>query len=214
MWKKHPAAARIPASTKVIRYPSLGSFALWPLDGAHAGEDPMWRAEGSNRTFALSDNLMARLRGSIADLNGRVDDPGERLRVYQTLDWPGLPDFHQFAASDERRLLSMDGKFDSRLGRFIVDNYRSKRLFHCAIHPAGPLLVELAAEILEKLGLPSERVRSLHYDPLQFVQVPIHPRVIDALGITFVDKNTKYRFAGDTFLTFDEYYELYIRTYT
>jgi hypothetical protein len=212
-WKKHPAAANTPASTKVIRYPSLSSFALWPFDGFHAGEDPVWRAEGPKGTFTFSDNLMARLRGSILDLNGRIDEFSERLRVYQTLDWPGLPDLHQFAGFDERRLLAMDSKFDSRLGRFIVEKYRSKRLFHCAIHPAGPLLIELAAELLEKIGLDSDHVRSLEYDPLRSIQVPIHPHVIDALGITFVDKSTRYQIAGDTFLSFDEYYELYIRTY-
>ena len=209
-WDTHPMNGRLPPTTQVIRFPPLGFFALWPYDGAHCGPDPAWAARP--RLFGYSDHLMGRLRGSIPDPAGVVSDPEERLWVYKTLNWPNTTDPERLLAFQKRYLSRQDEKIGSRIGRFVVDNARSLRLFHSINHPNQRLLKELASEVFEKLDLDVSKIWELDLDPLAFAQVPIHPLVADALGLTWFVEDERYRLA-DARLGFEEYYRLYIETF-
>jgi hypothetical protein len=212
-WRNHPMRERLPASAKVILFPGLAHFGLWPFDSFSEGPDP---AFVRTSPFVYGDRLMARLRGSVPDSAGSVPDPVERLRVYRELDWPTAPsldDLRRAAAFDRSRVLRLDEALGYRLGRFVTDNLRRVRLFHTINHPAQALMVEFVAEVLMKAGLYDEAVRELDLDFLGDFQVPIHPLVCEALQLNWVSPGLKYRLTDNLCLDFDEYYRLYIERY-
>jgi hypothetical protein len=45
---------------------------------------------------------------------------------------------------------------------------------------------------------------------MAFYQVPLHPKVVEALGLTWVPPDADYRFASDLRLDFETYYRNYI----
>ncbi len=212
-WRTHPMKDRIAPGARIISFAPLGFMALWPFDGLHCGPDPAWAAQPARKTFAYSDHLMARLRGSVPDPNGMIADPAERLRVYAALDWPKLDSPRRYLAFERRRLLQQDDKHGSRMGRFILDNFASTRLFHTLNHPTGLLLRELALEVLGKIGLDVAAVEDMDLDGLGGVQVPVHPGVADTLDLGWVGSDERYRLNMDVELDFLDYYRLYIDTY-
>jgi hypothetical protein len=50
-------------------------------------------------------------------------------------------------------------------------------------------------------------------DILAFIQVPIHPLVIERLGLEWATLDFRYKFSVEESLTFDEYTRRYIKAY-
>jgi hypothetical protein len=213
LWRSHPMKDRLPASARVVVFPGLAHLAIWPFDSIVDGPDP---AFVQFEPFIFGDRFMARLRGSVPDSAGCVPDPAERLAVYRSLDWPTAPtseELRRNAAFERSRVLRLDEKLGSRLGRFVTDNYRSMRLFHAVHHPSQALMVEFVAEVLTKAGLYDNAIRDMDLDVVNEFQAPIHPRVVEALELEWVEPGALYRFKDDIYLDFDSYYRLYIESY-
>ena len=99
------------------------------------------------------------------------------------------------------------------VGVYIVDNYQKARLFHAITHPSSAVMATLVEQILAKLD-----IRDFEYDEalpelLAYIQVPIHPLVIDRLGLKWASTEDRYKFNDRESLTFDEYVRRYIRVY-
>lgn len=205
-WRTHPRAGSLPATTRVVRFPFCYIAALWPFDGHQNGNDPGWRFGEGELKFGFTDNLLGRLRAE-------TPDPVARAARYRALDVPDPVDIARYAAFEEARLLREDQRLGFTLGRFIADTYRSQRLFHAITHPSRALLVRMTEEVLARLEVDAGPIDALVLDYLGYFQVPLHPQVIAALGITWADEQTTYNFNNAEKLTFDEYVARYIRVY-
>lgn len=202
-WRQHPLRERLPQRMQVVRFPFCYVAALWPFDAFIRGADAEIIRRGGK--FAFQDGLMAELRRD-------VPDPEARFARYRDLDLPDLPDLRRYAELEEARLRRDDARLGMRIGHFIAETYRTQRLFHAIIHPTPPLVERLAWEVLQKLGLPcaAEDVPRF-YDYLAYYQVPLHPQVIAALELTWVDEATRYTFSSKEKLDFETYFRRYIK---
>ena len=205
-WDHHPICNCVADTIMHIKFPFYYLGALWPFDGHQNGNDPGWYHTLGEAQFEYSDSLLGRLRQAIPD-------PEERFCSYSTLDVPGIVNIRRYAEFEETRLLREDEQFGLTIGRYIVENYRQKRLFHTITHPAAPLLTRMTREILWKLDIPACRVESYVKDFLGWNQVPIHPRVAELLGLAWVVRDGKYNFVNREQLSFEEYYRRYIRCF-
>ncbi len=210
-WRQHPRRDALPPGLRVVRFPFCYVAALWPFDAMVAGADePMLRVmhaaqrAGEEFPFGFQDGLLARLRLS-------VTDAGERFRRYRDLDIPDAPDIARYARIEEARLLADDARLGCTIGRYIVENYRTVRLFHAIAHPTSALIARLAAEIVDRVGIDTGEAGLATYDDyMGHYQVPLHPAVIRSLGIAWADEATRYDFHRREHLTFEEYYRRYI----
>lgn len=205
-WRTHPRRDLLPPHTRIVDFPFCYIAALWPFDGHQNGNDPGWRFGEGDLKFAFTDRLLGRLRET-------TPDPETRFARYRDLNAPDLPDIARYAEFEEARLLREDRRIGSTLGRFIVDHYRTTRLFHTITHPTPLLIRRLADEVLAKLGLaPLPEGRDVP-DYLGYFQVPLHPEVIRALALTWTTPGADYKFSPAERLTFEQYIRRYIRVY-
>ena len=205
-WRDYPLREYLPDSVPLIRFPCLRFSSLWPFDAFSGPDDRQARhKDHPNFEFTYFDGLLGRLRKRIPDRN-------ERFEAYRTLDIPGLIDYRRMHSFEERRLAAMDTTFGGAIGSFVLENFRTRRVFHTIAHPGrevlGMLLHQIAAllDIKRRLGRP----RSLH--ELDRLQVPVHPIVARSLGVKWADERTKYLYRGEK-ITWETYIRRYIEYY-
>jgi hypothetical protein len=93
----------------------------------------------------------------------------------------------------------------------ILQEYSREHLFKTVNHPGRKLCIELADSVLDMLGLPhlDPEQKSAFREPFPEFEQPIHPQVVDYLGLSFVQPDTRYFVYGD-YKTFEEYTNCYV----
>ena len=201
-WRNHPLRETLPEKLRVITFPLCYLGAMWPFDSFIFGNDNVMIASGA--PFAFQDGLMARLRTEFPD-------PEERLARYISLDFPKPPDLRRNSAFDANRLLRSDENHGMTIGHLMLDTFRTERLFHTITHPAPPVVEHVAWEVLKALDLTLLRSDVPKFpDFMGYYQVPVHPRIIDHFGLSYVGPLTEYAFSPTERLTFEQYFRRYI----
>jgi hypothetical protein len=183
---------------RLLVFPSLSLLGLWPC----SGPDPLFYQTNG---LVYTDLVMARLR----DL---VPEKEQRLKAYMALDLPNPPNIEKFCDMCCRQHVADQERLGFTTGQWIVDNFRSERLFHTVVHPVAKTLGVLTDEILTKLELfqgPCNATNDFH---LWGNQVPLHPLVIEKLGIKWANAETKFMLGGNQY-TCEEWARLYIDTF-
>jgi hypothetical protein len=204
-WEKYPLRQHIPSSIETIGFPCLWFASLWPFDGGSGQTDRLAEAVKENETFTHFDGLLGRLRE-------KFPDKESRFAAYAALDFPGIINFHRLHNYEARRLANMDKKFNCAIGQFIVDEFRGQHLFHAPNRPNSVLYARLIQYILDRLSIPATFQRDARMDEANPIQVPVHPKVAQALEVVWVDTQTRYTFR-DQSLTWEEYVRKYIDHY-
>ena len=204
----YPLHEAIDARTKVIRFPFLSFAAPWPWDDFNGFRDASARAQDdvSLHTVTYYDGALGRLRK-------RVADPVARREAYRGLDLPGLVAPTRVLDFEMRRLEGLDTKFGIAIGRAILKGFRREQLFYTVNRPAGPLLAQLLAFLLDALALPRSSAALPELDELGAIQVPIHPRVAQELGLVWATADRLYPHKG-RLLDWDGYVSDYIARYS
>jgi hypothetical protein len=192
----------IPEGHKVIKFPCIRLVSLWPFDGRNGPDDKAARQQdGEGGPFTHFDGLLGRLRS-------RIPDPKARFAAYRTLTAGGMTNFARLHEFEARRLATMDRQFGCRIGDFILADFRSQRLFRATGLPNPALYRMLMQLILARLGsgtaYPEDPALGLDDGD----EVPVHPLVATALGVTWAGEDASYRFRGK-----HVHWEDYIRAY-
>jgi hypothetical protein len=205
-WDNYPLRPHIRDDVRVIKFPLLHFASLWPFDHYNGpGDKVAYEREWPNLTFLYHDGLLARLRKEIPDRE-------ERLLAYRTLSVGGIINFARLHDFEKRRLTAMDKQFGCGIGRFILANFQRRRLFYTTNHPNGQIIGMLMQYLLRQLGIdPAYRSIGI-LDHLKRLQVPVHPKVAEALGVKWADANTKYSYCGEQ-ITWETYVRRYIEHY-
>jgi hypothetical protein len=205
-WDDYPLRPHIRDDVRVIKFPLLHFASLWPFDHYNGpGDREAYEREWPNLTFLYQDGLLARLRKEIPDRE-------ERLLAYRTLSVGGLINFTRLHDFEKRRLTAMDKQFGCEIGQFVLDNFQRRRLFYTTNHPNGQIIGMLMQFLLRRLGV-DRAYRSIGIlDHLRRLQVPVHPKVAEALGVKWADTNTKYLYCGEQ-ITWETYVRRYIEHY-
>jgi hypothetical protein len=106
----------------------------------------------------------------------------------------------------------MDERFGGGIGKYVLDNFQTKPLFYTMAHPNGDLLSKLMQRLMELLGIDEPLPFGADLDYLKQEQVPIHPKVARALGITWANEKTLYAYEGRP-ITWEAYIRSYIAHY-
>jgi hypothetical protein len=179
---------------------------LWPFDHYNGpGDKEAYEREWPNLTFLYHDGLLARLRKEIPDRD-------ERLLAYRSLSVDGIINFARLHDFEKRRLTAMDKQFGCEIGQFILDNFQRRRLFYTTNHPNGQIIGMLMQYLLRQLGIGRGFRPNSTLDHLRRLQVPVHPKVAETLGVTWVKENTKYLYGGEQ-ITWETYIRRYIEHY-
>jgi hypothetical protein len=205
-WEKYPLRPHIRNDVRVIKFPLLHFASLWPFDHYNGpGDKEAYEREWPNLTFLYHDGLLARLRKEIPDRE-------QRLLAYRTLSVDGIINFARLHDFEKRRLTAMDKQFGCKIGQFILDNFQRKKLFYTTNHPNGQIIGMLMQYLLRQLGMDQGYRPNSTLDHLRRLQVPVHPKVAKALGVTWAKENTKYLYGGER-ITWETYIRRYIDHY-
>ena len=205
-WENYPLRPYIPDGVRIIKFPLLHFASLWPFDHYNGpGDKEAYEREWPNLTFLYHDGLLARLRKEIPDRE-------QRLLAYRTLSVDGIINFARLHDFEKRRLTAMDKQFGCEIGQFILDHFQRRRLFYTTNHPNGQILGMLMQYLLRQLGMGHGYRPSSTLDHLSRLQVPVHPKVAQALGVAWARENTKYLYGGEQ-ITWETYVRRYIDHY-
>lgn len=203
------------ARPRVVRFAPVGFPSLWPFDTAFGGDDDHARrifANGGGAGLNFFDALHATLRP--------IGDRSARLRLYSTIQSAGIQIVERFLRRrnpsrifdyDRMRLQQADAEIGTNIGRYVLANFRKRRLFHTLGHPTIEVCAMIAVELAHKLGL-SPQMAELPCDDSDYFQVPVHPTIAASLELEWVRPDTRYRIR-DQWLTFAEYQNRYIDAY-
>lgn len=181
----------LPAGTRTVCIPNLFFKAYWPL----------W---DSNKIINYSDMLLN-------DLIERGLSKAEILHIYLQTDikkYYNLESLIQKSIEKERQ---KEKRWDFPMVDAVLQDYREEPLFKTVNHPGRRLCLEVADNVLGLLGFDplDESARSRFQEPFPEFEQPIHPQVVDYLGLSFVDPETRY-FVYGGYKTFEEYANCYV----
>ncbi|MBV8507138.1 MAG: hypothetical protein JOZ11_15190 [Alphaproteobacteria bacterium] len=205
-WESYPLRPHIRDDVGIIKFPLLHFASLWPFDHYNGpGDREAYEREWPNLTFLYQDGLLARLRKEIPDRE-------QRLLAYRNLSVDGIINFTRLHDFEKRRLTAMDKQFGCEIGQFILANFQRRRLFYTTNHPNGQIIGMLMQYLLRQLGIDRVYRSSGILDHLKRLQVPVHPKVAEALGVKWADASTKYLYYGEQ-ITWETYVRRYIEHY-
>ncbi|MBN9445764.1 MAG: hypothetical protein J0I67_02495 [Bosea sp.] len=205
-WDQYPLRAHVPSDLPTLRYPCVRFASPWPFDAFNGPDDKLARnRDFPNFEFTYFDGLLARLRKEIPDHE-------QRFRAYESLDIERVVDFNRLHRFEQARLEDMDRKFAAGIGAYILENFRSKQTFYTTAHPDGRIMKMLVRQVSRELGLPLHFLLPGSLNSLRRLQVPIHPKVAAALGMSWADARRKYLVRGE-WLTWEAYFRKYIAYY-
>jgi len=205
-WEHYPLKPYIRDEARIIKFPLLHFASLWPFDHYNGpGDKEAYEREWPNLTFLYHDGLLARLRKEIPDRE-------QRLLAYRTLSVDGIINFTRLHDFERRRLTAMDKQFGFEIGAFILNSFQKRRLFYTTNHPNGQIIGMLLQYLLQQLEMNQGYRPNSSLDHLKRLQVPVHPKVAQTLGVTWAKENTKYLYGGEQ-ITWETYVRRYIEHY-
>jgi hypothetical protein len=205
-WEHYPLKDHIRAEARIVKFPLLHFASLWPFDHYNGpGDKEAYEREWPNLTFLYHDGLLARLRK-------QIPDPEQRLIAYRTLSVDGIINFTRLHDFEKRRLAAMDKHFGCEIGRFILENFHRRKLFYTTNHPNGQIIGMLMQYLLRQLQMDRGYRPNSSLDHLRRLQVPVHPKVAQALGVVWANERTKYLYGGEE-ITWETYVRRYIEHY-
>lgn len=187
----------LPVNCAAIRLPYITSRLYWP------GHDlrPVW---------LLRRGATAYIPFACRILNGLIEEHRDKATAkarYLDLDMAAALDLEAVHAEQMDYLRSIQQGTIFNLAAFTEAQFRRRQLFHVINHPAIDYFIMIANAILDVLQIHGQ-VEPLD-DPFTVQQTPLHPSVIDAFGITWCNRETRYNLFEKR-LTFEEYVDLYI----
>ena len=201
--------SRLPHGCPVIRFPSFVMNSLWPFECPEprlqsVPEYPIGR-------FPAGD--MIGLEIGRAGLTGPIS-----VAAYMDLSLRKMPDMAVRLERDIKRMRHYDAHCDIALTDWVLDHVRSHHLFWTAGHVSALGVAELTRRVASVarpiLGGSAERAdaclaASMDYGGMGGLQLPIHPAVSDALGLSYGGPDQIYRWYSQEW-NFFEYIERYI----
>lgn len=200
---------RLPAGCPVVTFPSFIMSSCWPFEcpeprGAPEPGYP-WKR------YPVGD--LIGLQVARAGLTGPL-----AVAAYLDLSLEKMPDLQVRLQRDIERMHHYDMQCDVELADYVESTFRREHLFWTSNHPSDAGMAELtrrvAAAVRPLLGGSAQSVEAAlaaHAGSggTGDVQLPIHPVVADALGLSFWQPDLGYRWYAQNW-TFFEYIQRYI----
>jgi tetratricopeptide (TPR) repeat protein len=193
---------------RIIDFPHMAGIYLWP----YATEEHINR-----RYFPTAKSHPYDAEIGDAFLNRVIQEglaPSEAAERYLSLDIlkvARIPRRTEMIADQQR---AREAATEVRVADFIEQNRHKPDLFLTRGHPNLELLLHTADQVFEIAGVPRSLIESLKFTmirvPDHSAQAPIHPRIAEYFGLSFVGRDPRYeQFHGH--YTFTEYCQRYVQ---
>lgn len=197
---RFPYLDDLPASCRIVRFPSIGTSLLWPF----AGINPFYPAQfPGNRIL----QRCIEAGWGVERILDHYLSSYDAFRVNLT----------RLAPLDSARVIARDAEADVQVGD-IVGNVTARAAFYDISHPYGPLMVELGRRLVAAAGdrLPDgvelgEESFAASISDWEKHEVPIHPGVARDLGLAWYDAGRRYLRPDGSRLGHDDYVRALIR---
>lgn len=193
----------------IIVLPRLEFASLWPLMAEHPPRGP--DIPGVPVHFGDRIALQA-LRDEIPSASRRT--------AYDAMAVSALEDLDRLHAETAKAMFRREAGCDVRVAAFVLSCFRSERLFHSPVHPAGALMQQVMAQLLGHPALASLADGSFDAQlravapGLEGVfadaQAPVHPHVAAHFALGWWSPNLRYR-QGDAVRSFGEWVDWHLR---
>jgi hypothetical protein len=213
-WKMFPHRNRLPPGCKTVRFPPLDSMLLWPFTcpNPYNRPDP---PEFPYGRFVAGDRIILREidRGA----------QGEEVLEYYLTKWDDYKlDLDRLEKLESVRLKKRDDASDVLAGDLVIDRMTREQLFWNFGHPKLSLIVALMERVVEYCSRYEPALRSVDIQRVVrdspqvnrnfgVVEVPVHPRIAEALNLEWYDPGARYLQYGGFRYSYKEYFEEYIR---
>lgn len=201
---------RLPANCPVVRFPSFLLRSPWPFECLEPRErhDPMYP---SWKRYPNGD--LIGLQIAETGLTGPL-----AVAAYMDLSEREMPDLQQRLQEDTDLMRLYDAHCDVKLTDYVLENFRQQPIFWTYNHVSAPAMRELARRVLDQVrpvigGRAARAERCLDaamdFDGVGGHQVPVHPLVAEALGLSWCPPGRRYQWATQQW-AYHEYIERYI----
>jgi hypothetical protein len=191
-------------------FPHVSGAFLWPYTGQAHPKNASFPYFDSNGPYPaeMGDSFLNRMIAENVE-------PDEAVSRYLNTDVATVKRLDRFQELifDKQRARDQACGYD--FAGIIEARFRTESLFRSPSHLEVPLTMILASKLFERLELDSGIIAKAVADPpsglFPISATPIHPGVIEKFGLSFADKNHRYRYFDEGSFTFQEYAGRYMR---
>ncbi len=201
-------ADRLPKECLTVRFPSVDFNLLWPFHCINPYNKPQL-PELPWGPFPYGDRI-------ILDCIEKGMAPDDILEYYLN-GWAQYKvDLKHITRLDQARLEARDGHCDIEMTSWVMERFRSQRLFWTINHPTQTVLREVVQRLLNAsvsvepalLEVDIEKTQGVlfpNWEQLGMINIPIHPNVAEELRLTWYDINRPFSSCGRTY-SYEQYF--------
>ena len=196
----------IPSKCQILSFPVILLGSLWPFCRPDSRNKPEPDRGFPYGKYPYGDKKVTALleKGLTCQ---EVFDEYMKLNIADHIDLDKLH-YRCLLAGTE-----LEKKCDLKIYDYIEENFVNKRFLYTIDHPTPDLIFYQLEQILKKVTgevIPkSEKTRIRKDAQLNYLQVPIHPQVIEHFKLEWIGPDYKYKYFNN-FLSFEDYYWNYI----
>jgi len=204
-----PYSDQLPSDCIKVHFPSLDFHLLWPFGCANAYNKPSppqvpWGA------FPYGDRI-------ILECVDKGMKPDEILDYYLNGWQQYRPNLKRLIELEESRQAERDSHCEVKMGGWVMEHFRRERLHWTVNHPTTLALRELLQRLFHTLATMEPALERGDVDetlrvyfpaprgPLGVAVTPIHPRVAEALGLQWYQRDALHPFLKRTY-SYEEYF--------
>jgi hypothetical protein len=193
-WDRFPWRDAVPSSAQIVTFPVLTMDALWPLTTFSDPRNVPVLPDYPYGVFPYGDRLISDWRASGVSRE-------ETLQRYLAWSVRESEDLPRVMEMNGVRLEMADEQCDVKMADAVLSSLANEPLFYTCNHPRPAVLAMLVDRILKESRLvtgavatASQSARALFEElrPNSMIQIPIHPDVAGALGLSWYRDDLKY----------------------
>jgi hypothetical protein len=205
------ASTRLPQDCLRVTFPRLELNLLWPFNCVNLYNEPE-PPEFRFGRFPYGDSF-------VLNCVDRDVPPDDIMRHCLSAEWnQSWPDLDQLQQREGERLLALDAENTVKIGSYILNHFRTERLFWSVNNPTNKLFADLLFQVLHAcFGSMIERSTAdlggiAAREIFGTLNVPIHRKVAKHFGLTWCDPRERYNYFDRAHLSYNQYFEKLIET--